>query len=172
METGLKNNTTKDRFTNGNISGRQYLTFHQGSEVYGIPIIEVREVIDYVKTREIPLVPGYINGVLNLRGSVLPVVDLSFRFYGRKTEIKKNTSIIVLDVQEDGEVVQVGLMIDAVNEVLFMPDNSIEERPDFGTKIKSEFISNVGKVGGKYIILLNVKHVVDIEELSKFEGLV
>ncbi len=151
------------------ISGEQYLTFREGNELYGIGINNIKEVLNYINVRTIPLTPGYIKGILNLRGNLLPVIDLSFHFYKRSSEITKSSSIIVVEQNYDEDTMQIGLLVDAVNEVIFIPEDSIEARPDFGTKIRSDFIKGVGKLKSKYIIILNLSSFINMDELSNFE---
>ncbi len=149
---------------------RQFLTFHVGSEAYGIEVNNVREVIEYEEVFRIPAVPGYISGVINLRGEVVPVIDLAYRFFHRTSEITKLSCIVIVEVESGNEVMLIGFVIDAINAVLDLPGNSIEPTPSFGAKIRSEFISGVGKVNDKFIILLHVNKVLDIDELSDFEN--
>lgn len=144
------------------------LTFLQGGELYGIRIDKVLEVIDTVNVTHIPLVPTYIRGVINLRGNVLPVIDLSARFGGDPATIGKFTSVIVLELEDKDDVIKIGLMIDAVKEVLVFSEDDIDDTPDFGTRIRTDFISGVGKQNGNFIIILNLNTVLDLEELSAF----
>lgn len=148
--------------------GAQYLTFIIANEKYGIPIDDVIEVIDYIPVTKIPLSPDYIEGVINLRGSIIPVINLSYRFFKKKNEQTKFTSIIMIEIFDNEETLIIGLMIDAVKEVLFIPEKNIDEKPDFGTNIRNDFIEGVGKVNGEFIILLNNSTVLDIKELSDF----
>lgn len=152
------------------LHGKQYLTFMVGNEKYGIAIDNVFEVIDYIKITQIPLSPPYIEGVINLRGDILPVVNLAYRFYRRKTEITKFTSFVIVEIQDGNESITMGLMIDSVKEVIFIPDEEIDEKPDFGTKIRNDFIEGVGKVSSEFIILLNTNTVLNIDELADFSG--
>ncbi|HRX16773.1 MAG TPA: chemotaxis protein CheW [Spirochaetota bacterium] len=146
----------------------QLLSFRQGREIYAIKIHSVREVIDSIAITPIPLVPLYIKGVINLRGNIIPVVDLNARFYGDKGEIVKTTSIIVIEVPFEEELVTIGLMIDAVKEVLMFPEEEIDPTPDFGTNIRTDYISGVARHEDNYLIILNVNSVLDIAELSDF----
>lgn len=146
----------------------QMLTFVQSGEVYGIPLDTVREVIDLTDITSIPLVPDYIRGVINLRGKVIPVIDLEARFSGNAAAHKKMTSIIVNEIPYEDDIVEVGLMIDQVKEVVMFPKDDIDETPDFGTKIRTDFIAGIGRYAQHYIIILDTMRVLDIDELSRF----
>ena len=148
----------------------QYLTFALGSEMFAVGILNVKEIIEYGNLTEIPMMPAFIRGVINLRGSVVPVIDLSARFGGRPTEVGKRTCIVIVEVQ-DGELRHdIGIMVDAVSEVLDIPDSDIEPPPTFGAKIRAEFIFGMGKVQGKFVILLNIDKVLSVEEIAQLTG--
>lgn len=146
----------------------QLLTFCQNSEIYAIHIEAVREVIDTIDITPIPLVPNYIRGVINLRGNVLPVVDLTARFFNHQSEIGKFTNIVVLEVKSGDELVIVGLMIDAVKEVVMFPEDQIDATPDFGTRIRTDYIAGVARHADNYLILLDIDTLLNIEELADF----
>ena len=148
----------------------QYLTFALGSEMFAVGILNVKEIIEYGNLTEIPMMPAFIRGVINLRGSVVPVIDLSARFGGRPTEVGKRTCIVIVEVQ-DGELRHdIGIMVDAVSEVLDIPDSDIEPPPTFGAKIRAEFIFGMDKVQGKFVILLNIDKVLSVEEIALLTG--
>ena len=146
----------------------QYLTFKIGNETYGVDVASVREVINYEKVFPIPSVPDYIRGVINLRGEVVPIIDLSFRFYGKKSVETKMTSIVIMEINSEGEMMHIGVIIDAINAVQDILPGDIEHTPEFGSKIRADFISGVGKTDGKFIIILNISRVLDVSELSDF----
>jgi purine-binding chemotaxis protein CheW len=115
---------------------RQYLTFSVGGEIFAIGILNIKEIIEYGSVTEIPMMPVFIRGVINLRGAVVPVIDLSVRFGRPATQIARRTSIVIIEVRE-GEVHQdIGIVVDAVHEVLEIPASEIEPPPAFGTKIR------------------------------------
>jgi len=148
----------------------QYLTFALGSEMFAVGILNVKEIIEYGNLTEIPMMPTFIRGVINLRGSVVPVIDLAARFGGQQTEIGKRTCIVIVEVQ-DGELRHdIGIMVDAVSEVLDIPDSEIEPPPTFGAKIRAEFIFGMGKVQGKFVIILNIDKVLSVEEIAQLTG--
>lgn len=148
----------------------QYLTFYLGKEVYGIAVENVKEVIEYNQIYKIPLVPDFINGVINLRGEIIPVIDLSYLFYGKKCEITKTTGIIFVECKFNNDIIILGILIDAVESVTDILEENIESKPAFGEKIPPDYIKGVGKVDSKFIIILDMGTVLNIEQLSKFKA--
>jgi len=155
----------------GNNSVQQFLTFVLSDEVYGIGILHIREIIEYANLTVVPLMPDFISGVINLRGNVVPVVNLARRFEQKPKDIGKRTSIVIIDIQDnDEESVEIGIVVDIVNEVIELADSEIAAPPTFGTKIRADFIQGMGKIDDKLMILLDVNHVLSIEELSAVVG--
>jgi purine-binding chemotaxis protein CheW len=151
------------------VKSLQHLTFFLGNQVYGFPVEIVKEVIEYSRTFVIPKTPDYIKGVINLRGEVLPVIDLSVLFYNRLTEMTNATSIIFIELLHKNEILLVGVIIDAVEAVVDVPEDTISIAPDYSTKIKAEYIKGIGKVDENFIILLNVEKILDIDLLSNYK---
>ena len=154
---------------------QQYLTFLLGGEMFAIGILNIKEIIEYGSITEVPMMPSFIRGVLNLRGSVVPVVDLSARFGHEPTTVSRRTCIVIIEVESgDGETKQdIGIVVDSVSEVLEIPKGEIEPPPTFGAKVRVDFISGMGKVAGKFVILLNVDRVLSVDEmatLSRMQG--
>ncbi|MBN1533616.1 MAG: purine-binding chemotaxis protein CheW [Spirochaetes bacterium] len=152
----------------GGEEGAQYLTFKLGSEVYGINVEHVREVNEYGNLYPLPRVPEYIRGIINLRGEVVPVIDLSYRLYGKKGDVSKFTCIVIIALIHEGDEALLGIVIDAVKEVVEIKVDSIVSTPDFSLNIREDFVSGVGKVRDGFIVLLNVDTMLNIVELSKF----
>jgi len=148
---------------------QQYLTFMLGGETFAIGILAIKEIIEYGNLTEVPMMPDYIRGVINLRGSVVPVVDLSTRFGRKRTELSRRTCIVIIEVASDQETQVVGVVVDAVNEVLEIPQDQIEPPPAFGAKIRTDFIRGMGKVDSKFVIILNVDNVLSIDDLALLE---
>jgi purine-binding chemotaxis protein CheW len=144
----------------------QYLTFTLRAETYAIGILNIKEIIEYGQVTEVPLVPEFIRGVINLRGSVLPVIDLASRFGRPRNETTRRTCIVVLEVEAGGMHHDVGIVVDAVNAVLEIVDADIEPAPAFGAQISTEFIAGMGNVGGRFVVILNVHNVLSVDELS------
>jgi purine-binding chemotaxis protein CheW len=159
---------------NENVSDvQQFLTFVLNDETYGVGILHIREIIEYDNLTVVPLMPDFISGVINLRGNVVPVVNLARRFEHEPNEIGKRTSIIIIDIKDtEGEGVEVGMVVDIVNEVIELASSDIAAAPTFGAKIRTEFIQGMGKIGDKLMILLDVNHVLSITELSDLSDVV
>ena len=154
----------------GNESPSQYLTFALGGEMFAVGILNVKEIIEYGHLTEIPMMPAFIRGVINLRGSVVPVIDLSARFGGKSTEVSRRTCIVIVEVTDEETRHDIGIMVDAVSEVLDIPDNEIEPPPSFGARIRADFIFGMGKVAGKFVIILNINKVLSVEEIAQLTG--
>ena len=145
---------------------QQYLTFTLGGEMFAVAILNVKEIIEFGTVTEIPMMPSFIRGVINLRGAVVPVIDLSCRFGGKPTEVARRTCIIIIELEQDEHKHDIGVMVDAVSEVLEIARSEIEPPPSFGAKIRTDFISGMGKVGGRFVIILDVARVLSIEEIA------
>ena len=144
----------------------QYLTFLLSGEMFAIAILNIKEIIEYGNLTEVPMMPDFIRGVINLRGSVVPVVDLSARFGRNKTEISRRTCIVIIEVESGDEKHDIGVMVDSVSEVLEIPRSEIEPPPAFGAKIRVDFMHGMGKVAGKFVIILDANKVLSVDELS------
>src|SRR5512137_2990222 len=148
----------------------QYLTFMLNSEIFAIGILRIKEIIEYGNLTEVPRMPSFIRGVINLRGAVVPVVDLGSRFGKQASTVSRRTCIVIIEVEHEGAQQVVGVMVDAVNEVLDIAPGEIEPAPSFGAKIRADFIRGMGKVDGKFVIILNVDHVLSLDEMSSLAG--
>jgi purine-binding chemotaxis protein CheW len=150
---------------------QQYLTFVLGGEAYAMCILAIKEIIEYGNLTEVPRMPAFIRGVINLRGAVVPVIDLSARFGKPATTVTRRTCIVIVEVaSEQDEAQVVGVMVDAVNAVLEIPANEIEPPPSFGAHIRADFMSGMGKVNGKFVIILNIHHVLSVDEMASLAG--
>lgn len=150
---------------------RQFLTFALGSETFAIPIENIREIIEFNSITEVPLMPGFLRGVINLRGAVVPVIDLSARFGRSATVVTRRTCIVILEVEQDVTMLALGIMVDAVNEVLSVEQNQIETRPSFGAKVRSEFIEGMISVGDHFVIALDIRQVLAVDEMAALIGI-
>ncbi len=149
-----------------NIETNQYLTFKLEDEVFGLAIGKVREVLDFTTITKVPRTPEYMRGVINLRGSVVPVVDLHLKFGLAQTEKTVNTCIIIVEISMEGEITVLGALADSVQEVVELEPEQIEPAPKIGTKLNTEFIKGMGKREDQFIILLDIDKVFSNEELS------
>jgi purine-binding chemotaxis protein CheW len=145
---------------------QQYLTFMLGNESFAIGILAIKEIIEYSQLTQVPMMPAYVRGVINLRGAVVPVADLLVRFGRPASEVTKRTCIVIVEVTLDGERQDLGVVVDSVNAVLEIPQNDIEPPPAFGTRIRSDFIEGMGKVNGRFVVLLNVRNLLTVEEAA------
>jgi len=150
---------------------QQCLTFTLGGEMYGVQTLSVKEIIEYGHVTEVPMMPPSIRGVINLRGAVVPVVDLKARFGGGATQTTRRTCIVIIELEEGGESQVIGILVDTVSEVLEIPAGDIEPPPLFGARIRTDFISGMGKVGGHFVILLDMARVLSVDELSVLSDL-
>ncbi len=147
---------------------KQYLTFVLGTEMFSLDILCIKEIIWYAGLTEVPMMPSCIRGVINLRGAVVPVMDLSARFNRPATPVTKSTCIVITEVESASgdERQNMGIVVDAVQAVLEIPSSEIEPPPSFGAKIRADFIEGIAKVNGKFVILLNVQRVLSAEEIG------
>ena len=151
----------------GNDEGQsQYLTFLLGGEMFAIPILNIKEIIEYGHLTTVPMMPAFIRGVINLRGSVVPVVDLAVRFGRKASDVTRRTCIVIIEIESGDEKQDVGVVVDTVNEVLEIPDTEVEQTPYFGAKIRADFIRGMGKINGKFVIIIAVNHVLSIDEMA------
>ncbi len=153
----------------GAVEAKQYLTFMLGGEMFSLSILCIKEIIWYANLTEVPMMPACIRGVINLRGAVVPVLDLSNRFGKPSTPVIKSSCIVIVEVPTatEGTHQNMGVVVDSVQAVLEIPTSEIEPAPSFGAKIRSEFIEGIAKVNGKFVILLNVAKVLSMEEIGQ-----
>jgi purine-binding chemotaxis protein CheW len=144
----------------------QFLTFLLGGEPFAISILVVKEIIEYGQLTAVPMMPDFIRGVLNLRGQVLPVIDLSARFGRQQSEIARRTCVVIVEMDNDGDKQDVGVVVDSVSEVMDISANAIQPAPAFGAKIRADFISGMVEVDERFVIILNVDQVLSIDEMA------
>jgi purine-binding chemotaxis protein CheW len=150
----------------GIIETTQYLTFKLEDEVFALDISKVREVLDFTTITKVPRTPEFMRGVINLRGSVVPVVDLRLKFGMSKTEKTVNTCIIITEVTVDGDTTILGTLADSVQEVMNLEPDHIEPAPKIGTKLNVEFIKGMGKQGEHFTIIIDIDKIFSTEELA------
>jgi purine-binding chemotaxis protein CheW len=148
------------------ISSQQYVTFSLGEELFGVEVTRTKEILSLTPVTKVPQTPDYLLGVINLRGQVLPVVDMRLKLGLRAGEETEDTCIIVVEVQVDGEPIIVGALADAVREVSEIRSDQIEPPPRLGTRLNTEFINGMGKVDEQFLILLNIDKVFNSDELA------
>ena len=148
----------------------QYLTFKLTEEVFALEVAKVREILEYSTVTKVPQTPDYMRGVINLRGSVVPVVDLRLKFGMSAIEQTVNTCIIVTEVELDGETMQLGALADSVQEVNEMEPEQIEAAPKIGTRLNTDFIKGMGKQDNNFVIILDIDRVFNSKEMADIQG--
>jgi purine-binding chemotaxis protein CheW len=148
---------------------RQYLTFKLGDEVFATDVAKVREVLDLTPISAIPRTPEFMAGVINLRGTVVPVVDFRLCFGMSKTQSTRNTCIVVVEVLLDGEPTVIGALADSVEEVIDLEPDQIEAAPRIGTQVQTDFIRGMGKRDAQFIMILDIDRVFSAEQLEAIQ---
>jgi purine-binding chemotaxis protein CheW len=148
----------------------QCLTFKLGEEVFAVNVAKVREILDFTTVTKVPQTPDFMRGVINLRGSVVPVVDMRLKFGLSATEKTVNTCIIVMEIVLDGDTSIVGALADSVQEVLELEPEQIEPAPRIGTKLNTEFLVGMGKHNETFIMILNIDKVFTFDEIESMQG--
>jgi len=144
----------------------QYLTFHLAGEEYAIGILQVKEIIEYDALTKVPMTPPWVRGVINLRGSVVPVIDLAVKFGQPDRPVGKRTCIVIVEVDLGGERTVMGIVADAVSQVMDLPPEEITAPPAFGTKVRTDYLKGMGKAGKKFVLILDTDRVLSADELE------
>ncbi|MCF8128258.1 MAG: chemotaxis protein CheW [Deltaproteobacteria bacterium] len=144
----------------------KYLTFTLAEEEYGIGILKIKEIIGMMPITSVPRTPEFVKGVINLRGKVIPVIDLRLRFGMEELEYTERTCIIVVEIEGQTGIISIGIVVDAVSEVLNIKNEDIEDTPAFGAKLDTQYILGMAKMEGGVKILLDIDQVLNTEELS------
>ncbi|MDR7272486.1 purine-binding chemotaxis protein CheW [Pelomonas saccharophila] len=150
---------------------QQYLTFMLGGEVFAIGILAIKEIIEYGGITPVPMMPSTIRGVINLRGAVVPVMDLAARFGRPSAEVSKRTCIVIVELRLNDEQQVIGVIVDSVNAVQEIAPADIEPAPGFGMRVAPQFIAGMGKVGGKFVILLDIEQVLSLHDMEQLQAL-
>lgn len=148
-------------------NSNKYLTFFVGDETYAISILKIKEILEYGKVTSVPKMPKFLRGAINLRGRVVPIVDLATLLTGDKSQTTRKTCMVIVELSLESGTTDVGLMIDAVSQVQDIDSHNIEEAPSFGGKINTDYISGMGKTEDSFVILLNVDSILSLEEITK-----
>lgn len=152
-------------------SGRQYLTFTVAGEAYGFAIARIREIIEYGRVTPIPMMPAFVRGVINLRGRVLPVIDLAARFGGRPAETTRRSCIVVVEAAAGSGTADLGFVVDSVCEVLEILPSAIEPAPTFGQQLRADFIEGMARLDERFVVLLDEERVLSIPEMAQLSRL-
>ena len=148
----------------------QYLSFRLGEETFGLGILAVREIIEYGGVTDVPMMPACVRGVINLRGAVVPVLDLASRLGRAPAAIGRRSCIVIVECGAPPEQQVLGLMVDAVNAVLDIEPGQVEPPPSCGAGLRNDFLAGIGKASGRFVILLNVEAVLNIPEIAAMAG--
>lgn len=144
----------------------QYLTFHLAGEEYAIDILQVREIIEYDALTKVPMTPPWVRGVINLRGSVVAVIDLTVKFGQPESPVGKRTCIVIVEVDLGGERTIMGVVADAVSQVMDLPSQEIMAPPAFGTMVRTDYLKGMGKAGKKFVLILEADRVLSADDLQ------
>ena len=147
----------------------KYLTFSLAKEEYGIGILKIKEIIGMMPVTTIPQTPEFVKGVINLRGKVIPVIDLRLKFGMEPIDYSERTCIIVVEVRGQAGTIMIGIVVDSVSEVLNIKGEDVEETPTFGTRLNTDFILGMAKMGGGVKILLDIDKVLNAEDISTLQ---
>jgi len=174
MTTSLSNRPSRtgpDRAARGGADqGQQFLTFVLDRETYAAGILAIKEILEYGGLTRVPMMPEFVQGVINLRGSVVPVIDLKARFGHGRTEPARRTCIVIVEVRSDDSTHDLGIMVDGVSEVVEIPEDGIGPAPAFGARIRNDFIRGMGKIGERLIVVLDLGRVLSVEEMAQLGG--
>ncbi|MGA2224586.1 MAG: chemotaxis protein CheW [Syntrophobacteraceae bacterium] len=151
---------------NANLMEGKYLSFSMDREEYGIGILTVKEIIGMMRITPVPQTPDYVKGVINLRGKVIPVIDLRLRFGMNSKAYTERTCIIVVEIEHDSRTLQIGIVVDSVSEVLSIKGSDIEETPEFGTTLNTDYILGMAKTAENVKILLDIARVLSASEME------
>ena len=162
--------TVSDPASTTALDTQQYLTFLLGGEMYAIGILNIKEIIEYGGLTLVPMMPGFIRGVINLRGSVVPVVDMEVRFGKSASATTRRSCIVIVEMQSDEGKHDMGVVVDSVSAVLEISGSEIEAAPSFGAKIRTDFIKGMGKVNDKFVIILDADRVLSVDEMVQLSG--
>ncbi len=150
--------------------GGKYLTFDLDDEVYGLNILKVKEIIGIMDITPVPQAPSYVKGVLNLRGKIIPVIDLRLKFGFQERAYDERTCVIVVELGNAAGKLLIGIIVDSVSEVTNIPETDIESTPELGAKQSTEYIEGMAKLKGKVVILLNIAQVLSFAEMGEYAG--
>ncbi len=151
---------------NDSLIDSQYLTFIISDEEFAVPIMRVKEIIEYQPLTQVPMVPDFISGAVNLRGAVVPVINLAIKFGMDAKPVNRRSCIVIMEITLEDELVILGVLVDKVLQVLDIPDSDIEPAPTFGAQIKTAFIQGMGRIDEKFIIILSINEVLSLDEIS------
>ena len=146
---------------------RQFLTFSLGGQTFALSIEHVREIIEFDEMTEVPMMPEFVRGVINLRGAVVPVIDMQCRFGRGQTSVGKRTCVVIAEVTHEGSRHLLGTIVDSVNEVLNVDTSRIEAKPAFGTGLRQDFVEGILNLDGKFVVVLDIACALSVQEMAE-----
>jgi purine-binding chemotaxis protein CheW len=156
--------------TNETVGQQQYLTFLLDAEEYAISILKVKEIIEYDTVTTVPRTPKWVRGVINLRGTVVPVVDLAIKFGLEQKPVTRTTCIVIVETQFEAQKTTIGVVADSVNQVMDLTPDDVQQVPEFGTRVKVDYLLGMANLGKKFVLLLDVDMVLSTNELLSLES--
>ncbi|MFC1670921.1 chemotaxis protein CheW [Spirochaetota bacterium] len=166
----METTRTADELIHGDVKYGQYLTFTCRNELFSVYLDRIKEVVEFERITSIPLTPDILLGVMNLRGKLMPVIDLSYRLFSEKSEVKKSNRIIIFDLKHKDEALEIGMLVDSVENVVNILDDDISPNPEFGSSVNPEFISNIASINNEFIVMVNIENILNVEEISRIVG--
>lgn len=152
-------------------TSRQFLSFSLGGDSLAIPVEQVREIIEYTPLTVIPGMPRFLRGLINLRGTVVPVIDIQARLGNPATSIQRRTCIVIVEVPLDENNILLGILVDTVSEVISMDPDKIESSPSFGVRMRADFVSGILNLENRFVIALDLFNILSIDELATLIGM-
>jgi purine-binding chemotaxis protein CheW len=144
--------------------------FVVGRETFAIPILRIKEILEFEEPTDVPMMPEFVRGIVNLRGTVVPVIDLARRFGRAAGGITKRTCIVIVETRLEGQAQVFGVVVDAVNEVLEIPQTDIEAPPEFGAAVRTDFIRGMGRVRNRFVVILDIDVALSLEDMAAIAG--
>lgn len=161
----LRTNEIFDSATRS-VDDNQHLTFALDGEMYAIGILKTKEILEYGGLTPVPMMPAHVRGVINLRGAVVPVIDLQKRFNRNTTNLNKRSCIVIVEINRNQEQQVLGIIVDAVSEVLMIPPENVSKAPNFGVNLRADFIIGMARSDEKFVIILDIDNVLSVDELA------
>ena len=167
----MANIVQRDSSTTDEKKVHKFLSFIINQEVYAIEILKIREIVEFGDITEVPMMPDFVCGAINLRGRAIPVLDLALRLGKPAFDASRRTCVLVVEMSSGNHSMDVGVIVDAVNRVMDIPSSDMEPPPTFGGKIKSDFITGMGKVDGSFVLVLDVDRVMTFDDLNELASM-
>ena len=162
---------SEEQVLESQIRAGKYLTFKLGNEEYGIVIMKVKTIIGLMEITRVPRTPHFVRGVINLRGQIIPIVDMRKKFAMEEIEDTRETTIIVVEVNKEDSIQEIGIVVDSVSEVMDIEEENVDDTPEFGSEFDTEFIMGMAKAKGRVISLLSIEKILSSDEVVSLSAL-